>query len=70
MMKSIQGNQGEWLDIGVGVFALSLLVGAGLLILGRSMDRVQDHRQKSKAPASPGTVPPERHQNIKTVAAR
>jgi hypothetical protein len=70
MMKSIQVNQGEWLDIGVGVFALSLLAGAAVLILGRSLDRVHSHRQESKGPAEPGTIPPERHQNIKTVAAR
>jgi hypothetical protein len=63
-------DRGSWLEAGLGVFALSLLVGGVMFVFGRSREDRRDYRERSKGPAAPGAVPAERHKNITTVAAR
>jgi hypothetical protein len=65
-----QVDQSGWLEVGLGVFALSMLLGGMLFLLGRSQEDQNDHNLKSKGSTAAGAVPAERHQNIKTVAAR
>ncbi len=69
-MKMQTQDRIGWLEIGMGVFALSLAVGATLFVYGRSGDRLQSRRLAAEKPAAPGSIETERHKNIAAVAAR
>ncbi len=58
------------LEMGLLVFAAGLAAGFGALLFGRTSGRARRTARRSENPPGLGSVPPERHQNVQTVAAR
>ncbi len=60
----------DLLDVGLAIFALGLAVGIAVLVLGKTTSDARHKEQHAKGPPQQGSVPPQRHQNTTTVAAR
>lgn len=66
-----RGLDGEaLLELGVLLFAGGLATGLGALLMGRVTGATRHTAGRVASPPTAGAVPPERHQNVTSNAAR
>lgn len=69
-MKQRLPDRETLLEVGPVVSGGALPAGVWALVLGRTTGGVLSSRRPAEAPPSPGSVPPERRQNIIVVASQ
>jgi hypothetical protein len=68
-MKVMRGRE-TWLEVGIALFFVGLLVGLGVIMFGRVSGGAQHARQHGRSAPDAGSVPEHRHQHISSNAAR
>lgn len=59
-----------YLEVGLAAALVLLVGGMATYLLGQVIGEVRHTLRRAKGPPAPGSVPPERHQNISAVSAR
>ena len=63
-------ERATWLEAGLVLTAVGLIGGLAVLVFGRAAGGVRRGRRRDEDPPAPGSVSPNRHQNIAAASPR